>query len=406
METSLFTLPNGLRAVHSRTRSDVACCGLSVNAGSRDEDRTEHGIAHFTEHMLFKGSRKYSAHFINNRLENVGGELNAFTTKEETVLHATILKNDLEKALELIADMAFAPIFPQKETDKERPVIIDEINSYKDNPSELIFEDFEERLFPATTLGRPILGSDTSLQRINAPQLHAFAGQHYTPHNTVLSIVSKHRPQRIEQMINTYFGGQETRQSAHARQTPGQYQQFRETVTRNTFQAHCVIGTHAYSLHDPRRTGLALLNNYLGGPASNSLLNTLLREKHGLVYTIDTNFNTYTDSGMLTIYFGTDKENVEKCCRLIFNELEKLCATPLKEPLLRRIKKQLLGQLAIAADNSEAQMLSRAKSLTVFNKVETQKEIADKVEAVTAAQLQEIAADILQPARLSQLTYV
>ncbi len=406
MDTSLFTLPNGLRVVHSYSRSEVAYCGLAVNTGSRDEDVNEHGIAHFVEHMLFKGTKKHTANFINNRLENVGGELNAFTTKEETTIHATILKNDLEKALELMAEMAFAPTFPEKEADKERPVIIDEINSYKDNPAEQIFDDFEERLFPHSTLGHPILGTAQSLKAISSKQLHAFTQKHYRPHNMVLSIVSKHRLPRIEQLVNKYFSEIKAGENTHPRIAPDKHTRFRETINRKTFQAHCIMGTRAYSLHDPRRVGLALLNNYLGGPASNSLLNTILREKHGLVYTIDTNFNTYSDSGALTIYFGTDKEKVEKCCGLVNNELTKLCAAPLSDMQLQRIKKQLIGQLAIGSDNHEAQMLNRAKSLLVFNKIETQKQLVEKIEAITAAQLHDIAGDVLHPGRLSQLIYL
>lgn len=406
MDTNLFTLPNGLRVVHRQSRSDVAYCGLTINAGTRDEAAAEHGIAHFVEHMLFKGTKKHSAHFINNRLESVGGELNAFTTKEETAVHATILKNDLEKALELIADMVFAPTFPEKEAQKERLVILDEINSYKDNPSEQIFDDFEERLFPGSTLGRPILGNEKSLNNIQAKQLHNFIQKHYNPQDMVLSVVGKQGLQRIEQLALKYFTQPEREQEKTLRSLPGAYKLFRETVSRKTFQSHCVMGTRAYSLHDPRRIGLALLNNYLGGPASNSLLNTILREKHGLVYTIETNYTTYADCGALTIYFGTDKNKVEKCRTLVFKELEKLYKQPLPHLQLHRIKKQLLGQLAIAADNGEAQMLNQAKSILVFNKVETNKQLAEKIEALSAQQLQEIAADILDPEKLSILTYV
>ncbi len=405
MDTYIFTLPSGLRVVHHSSRSDVAYCGLTINAGTRDEFLNEHGIAHFVEHMLFKGTRKHSAHFINNRIESVGGELNAFTTKEETVVHATILKNDLNKALELIAQMAFAPTFPEKETHKERVVILDEINSYKDNPSEQIFDDFEERLFNGATIGRPILGNADTLKHIGTTQLRNFVEQHYHPQNMVLSIVGKFRLHRIEALVNKHFGSFATSGMTPTRTAPESHKLFRETVSRNTFQAHSIIGTRAYQLHDPRRIGLALLNNYLGGPASNSLLNTVLREKHGLVYTIESNYSPYSDCGALTIYFGTDKEQVDKCRDLIFKELEKLCRSSLNQLQLQRIKKQLLGQLAIAADNGEAQMLNQAKHLLVFNQIETNKQLAEKIDALTAVQLQEIAQDIFHPDRLSWLTY-
>ena len=406
MDTTIFTLPSGLRIVHRQHRSEVAYCGLTINAGTRDEADGEHGIAHFVEHTLFKGTQKHSAYFINNRLESVGGELNAFTTKEETVVHATILKHDLNKALELIAQMAFAPTFPEKEVQKERVVIIDEINAYKDNPAEQIFDDFEERLFSGAAIGRPILGNTHSLKNIGSAQLRNFTAQHYHPQNMVLSIVGNFRLPRIEQLAGKHFGSFHLQGTTQARLLPKPCTTFRETVNRNTFQAHCVIGVRAYALHDARRIGLALLNNYLGGPASNSLLNTLLREKHGLVYTIESNYSAYSDCGALNIYFGTDKEQADKCRDLVLKELEKLCQEPMNNLQLQRIKKQLLGQLAIASDNSEAQMLNQGKSLLVFNKVETNKQVAEKIEALTAQQLQDIAQEVFCAEQLSWLIYV
>ncbi|MCL2098727.1 MAG: insulinase family protein [Bacteroidales bacterium] len=406
MDTTIFTLPSGLRIVHRHSRSDVAYCGLTINAGTRDETYEEHGIAHFTEHTLFKGTQKHSAHFINNRLESVGGELNAFTTKEETVIHATILKHDLDKALGLIAQMAFAPTFPEKEVCKERVVILDEINAYKDNPSEQIFDDFEERLFSGAAIGRTILGNTVSLQHIGVPQLRNFVARHYHPQNMVLSIVGKCRLPRVEQLANKHFGAFHLQGTSQSRLAPEPYALFHETIDRNTFQAHCIIGTRAYALHDSRRIGLALLCNYLGGPASNSLLNTILREKYGLVYTIESNYSSYSDCGALSIYFGTDKEQVDKCRDLVIKELEKLCKEAVSALQLQRIKKQLLGQLAIAGDNSEAQMLNQGKSLLVFNKVETRKQIAEKIETITAQQLQDIAQEVFAPKQLSCLIYI
>jgi predicted Zn-dependent peptidase len=378
---------------------------LTVNAGTRDEPLAEHGIAHFVEHMLFKGTKNYSAHFINNRLENVGGELNAFTTKEETVVHATILKNDLGKALELIADMVFNPTFPVKEFERERPVILDEINAYKDNPAEQIFDDFEERLFAQTTIGRAILGNEQSLATLAPQQLHRFVEQHYHPQNMILSVVGKISAKRIEQLSCKYFGDVAARPCMHSRTAPCPCAPFRVPQPRNTYQAHCMIGNRAHSLYHPGRVAASLLTNYLGGPASNSLLNTLLREKHGLVYTVEANYSPYADCGAFNIYFGTDKENVQKCCDIIAATCEKLRETPLDGRLLQRIKKQLIGQLAIAADNAESQMISQAKSLLAFNKVETPEQLKEKINAVTAAELQEIAAEMLHPDRLSTLIY-
>ncbi|MDR0295908.1 MAG: insulinase family protein [Prevotellaceae bacterium] len=406
MDTTIFTLPSGLRVIHCHSRSEAAYCGLTINAGTRDEDPEEHGIAHFVEHMLFKGTQKHSIHFINNRLESVGGELNAFTAKEETVIHATILKNDLGKALELIAQLAFAPAFPEKEIHKERVIIIDEINASKDNPAEQIFDDFEERLFSGATIGRPILGNADSLQQINASCLQNFVAQHYHSQNMVLSVVGNFRPHRVEQLAEKHFGAFHNPGNPQARILPEPCATFRETFTRNTFQAHCIIGTRAYALHDTKRIGLALLNNYLGGPASNSLLNSVLREKYGLVYHIESNYGSFTDCGVLSVYFGTDKEQVEQCRDLVFKEFEKLREEPVNSKQLQRIKKQLIGQLTIAADNGEAQMLNQGKSLLIFNKVDSLKRVAEKIEAVTAEQLLEIVQEIFRAEQLSWLIYV
>ncbi|MDR3180781.1 MAG: insulinase family protein [Prevotellaceae bacterium] len=405
METCQLTLPNGLRIVHRQSRSNVVYCGLAVNAGSRDEPLAEHGIAHFVEHMLFKGTKKYSAHFINNRLENVGGELNAFTAKEETVVHATILKNDLGKALELIADMTFNPTFPSKEFEKERLVILDEINAYKDNPAEQIFDDFEDRLFAQTAVGRSILGNEQSLASLAPQQLFHFVTQYYHPQNMILSIVGKISVKRIEQLSAKYFGAFEARSRTLNHTAPGPYAPFHILQPRNTYQAHCMLGNRAYSLYHPKRVAMSLFTNYLGGPASNSLLSTLLREKHGLVYTVEANYSPYADCGAFSIYFGTDKENVQKCRDIISAAFEKLRETPLEGRALQRIKKQLIGQLAIAADNAESQMISQAKSVLAFNIVETPEQIKEKINAVTAAELQEIAEEMLHPDRLSTLIY-
>ena len=406
MDATIFILPNGLRFVHRRTLSPVAHCGLHINTGTRDEQLAENGIVHLIEHMFFKGTSKRSAYHINNRLENVGGELNAFTTKEETVLHATVLKSDIEKAIELIADMAFRSTFPEKELVKEKEVIIDEINSYKDNPSELIFDDFDELLFAASPLGRPILGTAESLKNILPDHIKTFTAQHYRTSQMVFSTIGKFSPKRIEQLINKHFGEFEnTHANNKLRQLPPAYKIFQVEKERNTFQAHCVMGNRAYSFNDKKRIGLALLTNYLGGPAANSRLNTLLREKHGLVYTIEANYTPYCDCGSATIYFGTDKGNLDQCFDLINKELTLVCTKLFGTAQLHRIKKQLLGQLSISSDNAESQMLSQGKSLTVYNSVETFEQLKAKIDALSAMELQEIANEIFSKDKLSTLIY-
>lgn len=406
MNINRFTLPNGLRFVHCYHTSPVAYCGLSINAGSRDEKATENGLAHLSEHMLFKGTRRRSAGAINNRLENVGGELNAFTTKEETVVHATVLKSDLNKAVELLADIVFRSTFPDRELVKEKEVIADEINVYMDNPSELIFDDFDRWLFAGSSLGKPILGTPKSLAGITAAKLKAFVAQHYRPSQVVFSTVAKVSAKRMEQLAVKYLSEFPAVDARYGRKAPAAYKPFQKTLKRNSFQAHCIIGNRAYSLNDPRRTGLALLVNYLGGPAANSRLNTLLREQNGLVYASDATFTPYEDCGTVTLYFGADKASLNRCVDLIQKELASLRAKAFGVAQLHRIKKQLLGQLLISADNAEAQMLGNAKSIMTYNDVETFEQLKAKIDALTAGELQDIVNEIFAPESLSTLIYM
>jgi predicted Zn-dependent peptidase len=401
-----YTLPNGFRFVHRYHTSPVAYCGLSINAGTRDEQPAENGIAHLVEHMLFKGTQRRSTYYINNRLENVGGELNAFTAKEETVIHATILKGDIERAVELLADLAFRATFPDKELAKEKEVIIDEINSYRDNPAELIFDDFDALLFNGSPLGMPILGTLGTLSAIGVEQLKEFTGQRYHPSQMVFSSIGKINPKRMERLIEKHFGAFPATGNRHCREMPADGQPFQVTKECRTFQTHCILGNRAYSLNDARRTGLALLVNYLGGPAANSRLNTSLREKNGLVYTIEANYTPYCDSGAITVYFGAEKENLTQCMELIRKELRTLCTRTFGAASLHRVKKQLLGQLFISVDNAETQMLSQGKNIMTYDYVETFELLKARIEALTAKELQDIANEIFMPEKLSTLTYV
>jgi predicted Zn-dependent peptidase len=400
-----YILPNGLRVVHRYHPSPVAYCGLSVHAGTRDEIPAENGIAHLAEHMLFKGTQRRSTYYINNRLENVGGELNAFTTKEETVIHATVLKGDMERAVELLADLAFHAIFPIKELQKEKEVIIDEINSYKDHPAELIFDDFDALLFKGSPLGLPILGAPGTLAGIGVEQLKNFTGQHYHPPQMVFSSIGKINPERMERLVEKHFSAFPATGNKHRRKKPAAYKPFHVTKKCRTFQTHCLLGNRAYSLHDAKRTGLALLVNYLGGPAANARLNTSLREKNGLVYTIEANYTPYCDSGAVTVYFGADKENLPQCMELIQKELRVVCHKTFGSASLQRIKKQLLGQLFISADNAETQMLSQGKSVMTYDYVETFELLKARIDALTAQEIQDIANEIFAPEKLSVLTY-
>ncbi|MDR1056159.1 MAG: insulinase family protein [Prevotellaceae bacterium] len=404
-QLQVITLPNGIRIAHIYCKSRVAYCGFTINTGTRDELPDEHGMAHFLEHTLFKGTHKRKAYHINNRLENVGGELNAFTTKEETVIHATVLKSDLEKAIELIADITFNSVFPEKEIEKEKTVIYDEIDSYRDSPSELIFDDFEDLLFTGSPLGRNTLGSKRMLKRFTINDIRRFINRTYNSNQMVFTVIGQVPFTKIQQWCGGYFGLQPANNRAFQRQLPAPYIPFSKTMHKSTFQAHCLIGNRAYEVNNKKRVALSLLTNLLGGPTSNSILNTILREKHGLAYTVETSYTAYADTGVLNIYFGTAKPNLEKCIKLIHTELQKVCNTALSAMQLHKIKKQLTGQLTIACESNEQLMLSLGKSLLALGYYETMHETVNRIQAVTAVDIMEAANEIVAPQYLSTLIY-
>jgi predicted Zn-dependent peptidase len=325
MDITTLQLDSGIKYAFKRISSPVAYCALSVKVGTRDEESVNNGIAHFTEHMLFKGTSKRSASSVNNFLEKLGGELNAYTTKEETVVHATVLKEDLSKAVELLSDLAFNSIFPQKELIKEREIILEEISSYKDTPSELIFDEFEEHIFGRHPLAKPILGTPSSIKKIGVEEIKSFVAKYYVAANMSFSIVADIPAEKGIKLVNKYFAPQGATQtideSKGSDNLAGDENTREKIVNKKTFQAHCIIGSKAYSLYQNERLPLSLLANILGGPALNSRLNLILREKHGLAYTVDATYTPYMDTGLFSIYFGTDKNNIEKCLDLIKKEL-------------------------------------------------------------------------------------
>ena len=406
--TTLFD--NGLRFGFRHASSPVAYCALTINAGTRDENLSQGGIAHLTEHMLFKGTKGRSARSINNFLEKLGGELNAYTTKEETVIHATVLKEDLPKAVELLHDLAFNSIFPENELVKEKEVVLEEIKSYKDTPSEQIYDDFEELLFGTHPLAGNILGTPKTVRRITREDLVNFTKLHYRCENMSFSIVADSKAERCEALARKYFGHMETNEppgivpfrSAHI--PPGNSGGI-HIVSKKSYQAHCVIGGRAYSLYDKRRLPLALLVNVLGGPALNSKLNLLLREKHALAYTVDASYTPFSDTGLFTVYFGTDKTNLDRSLKLINKELNTIIEKGLSMPQLKAAKKQLAGQLAISTDNAESQCLNIGKSLLVFKKVEPMDEVMGKINAITSDQIKEVASEVFSDDNLITLIY-
>lgn len=384
MEFYKYTLPNGIRCIFRRTKSPVAYCSMTVNAGSRDELASEHGIAHFTEHLLFKGTARRRAYHINNRLEKLGGELNAFTSKEETVIHSTTLRSDIDKAAELISDVLFNSTYPEREIEKEREVVLEEIGSYKDSPPERIYDEFEDMLFAGSPLGHNILGTKASVGRFTGGDIASFVGRCYNTDQMVFAVAADITENAFRRVAGRHFGDKPLSPREFGRATPAPQPVFNHSVNRHTHQAHCMMGGRAYDAHDPKRTALSLLVNIIGGPAANSLLNTLLREKYGLTYNIEASYTPYNDTGIAAIYFGTDKDKAARCVELVEKVLSGLRDTALSARQLAQAKKQFTGQLSIAMESREGYMLGAAKSYLIYNDVDSAAEIYRKIQGVTA----------------------
>lgn len=403
MEFYTYRLPNGIRGIHRQVKTTVSYCGLVIGAGSRDEEPRQYGLAHFVEHAFFKGTQRRKAWQVNCRLENLGGELNAFTTKEDTTIHATTLRGDFNKAAELIADIAFHSTFPDKELEREKEVIYDEINTYKDTPSELIFDAFEDLLFSGSELGHNILGSKSSLTRYNGDAMRSFVGRTHTTDQMVFTSVGNFSPKRAEAVALRYFGDAPATTRHYERVAPASVAAFERTVVKHTHQTHCIIGGRAYGMEEDKRLPLSLLINILGGPCANSLLNVELREKHGLSYNIEAGYTPYNDCGNVMIYFSSDHSNEEQCISLIDEQLKRLRTTTLSSRQLAMAKRQFIAQLAISGEGNENYMLSAGKSLLNHDEIDTMEQVYAKINALTAAQLQEVAEEVLD--NMSRLIY-
>ncbi|HOW10161.1 MAG TPA: pitrilysin family protein [Bacteroidales bacterium] len=405
MELFLRTLANGIRLVHHTIPGVVAHCGLVINAGSRDEKENEHGIAHFIEHMLFKGTKKRKPYYILSRLEDVGGELNAYTTKEETAIHASFLKGDYERAIELISDIAFNSVFPEKEIVKEKDVVIEEINSYLDNPAELIFDDFEELIFAGQPIGHSILGTTEVVKSFTQRTISDFISRHYSTDQMVFCSVGNISDEKIEKLFVRYFSSVPQNQKANREIRSWPYEPSFVTKKKDTFQNHCIIGNLAYNVKDERRLCMFLLNNILGGQGLNSRLNLSLREKKGLAYNVESSYNPYCDTGVFTIYFGTDNTYLEKSIKVVLSELELLRTRKLGIVQLSKAKNQFKGYLARGYENHESLMLGLGKSILVFGKAESLEETCSKIEKITSSELLETANEVFNPSGLSTLIY-
>lgn len=398
-----YTLPNGIRGIHRQVKNTVTHCALVINAGSRDEHADQHGLAHFVEHAFFKGTKHRRAWQVNCRLENLGGELNAFTTKEDTTIHATTLRGDFTKAAELIADVAFHSTFPEKELEREKEVICDEINTYKDSPADLIYDTFEDMLFADAELGHNILGCKASLMRYKGNDLRTFIARTHTTDQMVFSSIGNFPVKTAETIANRYFGQQPATTRNFKRIAPDPSRPFEKRIAKHTHQTHCIIGGRAYGISEANRLPLALLINLLGGPSANSLLNVNIREKHGLSYNIEATYTPYGDTGIVAIYFSSDRTNSDQCIELIENELHRLRTTPLTTRRLSMAKKQFIAQLAISSESNESYMLGAGKSLLTHEQIDTMEEVYTKIQALTAQQLTEVAEEIFTG--MSRLIY-
>ena len=406
MITQTHTLPNGLRIVHMPVDSHVAYCGFAVNAGARDENPGEHGLAHFVEHALFKGTCKRKAWHILNRMENVGGELNAYTTKESTFIYSIFMEKDFERAAELISDLITNSQFPENELSKEREVILDEIQSYEDSPSELIFDDFENILYDGHPLGHHILGNKRSLKSFNSTSGKSFLERFYTTGNMVFFSMSRTDFNRVIRIAEKYMTDIPIQTKLPPRIKPEEVKAYEIIKKKKTHLSHVITGCRAYDMHSDEKYPFFLLNNILGGPGMNNRLNVSLREKHGLVYNVESNVTSYTDTGVFSIYFGTDPKNLERASALVEKEISDLRTKKLTATQLAAAKKQVIGQLGVAGDNKESRFLGLGKSFLHFNKYEPLPEVFTKIEKITAEQILEAANHILAPEKLFRLVYM
>lgn len=399
---NIFRVSGDLVCVHRRTQGVVSYIGLAVGAGSRDE-RSRYGLAHFVEHTIFKGTRHRSSWHISNRMESVGGELNAYTSKEETVVYTAAPAGDPGRALELLADLIRYSVFPAAELDKEREVVCEEIKSYLDSPSDSVYDEFEELIYAGSPLAHNILGSESSVHTLTGEDCRGFIDDFYTPDNMVLYIADPSEERKIEALAEKYFGGLSLRRNGPERRVPEMVPEFHEVHDRGGFQAHTLMGARVCSRDSCDRFALFLLNNYLGGPCMNSRLNQELRERRGYVYTVDSTVALMSDCGLLEIYFGSDKEHVGKCRNLVMRELENIAEKPISSAKFERIRRQYIGQLLLTTDHRESMAMSMAKSLLYYGEVHDAGWTSQQMRMVTAEQVRDMARRVLE-AGVSTLT--
>ena len=428
MKYNTYTLDNGLRIIHLPSDSKVVYCGYQINAGTRNEDPGEEGLAHFCEHVTFKGTERRKAWHILNCLESVGGDLNAYTNKEGTVYYSAILKEHIARAVDLLTDIVFHSVYPQAEIDKEIEVICDEIESYNDSPAELIYDEFENIIFKGSPLGHNILGTAEQVRSFKTEDALRFTRKLYQPDNAIFFAYGDIDFKKLVKLLETLnmehgtlnFMNSKTSETPTAEMEAGdanhkvQSSKFKvqskvegQTIVmqKNTHQAHVMIGTHAYDVNDSRRMPLYLLNNMLGGPGMNAKLNLALREHNGLVYTVESTMVAYGDTGVWSIYFGCDEHDVKRCLRLVRKELDKFMQKPLSDAQLKAAKKQIKGQVGVACDNRENFALDFGKSFLHYGWEKNVDRLYEQVDEITAEQIQAVAQELFDKDRLTTLIF-
>ncbi|MEJ7557024.1 MAG: pitrilysin family protein [Pedobacter sp.] len=405
MEYNVHTLPNGIRLLHVPSASTISHSCIIINSGSRDEEENQSGLAHFIEHLIFKRTEKRNTNQILNRLESVGADLNAYTTKEYTCIHASFLNPYLDRTLELFNDIVFHSTFPEEEMEKEKGVILDEIASYQDQPEEAIYDDFEDLVFASHPMGRNILGSAESVTSLQRADILKFIAENYHTDKIVIAVIGNYSLSQLVRIGTRHYADIKENPYKEQRLIPKKQPVFTNSQVKPISQAHTVLGCQAYSLHDPYKTGLLLLNNHFGGTGMSSVLNLQIREKHGIAYTIESGYSPLTDTGIFTLYFGTDVEKVDKALSLINKEFKKLREHPLTEIQLQKAKNKFIGQIALGEENRIGLIISMAKSLLEYDRIDDLETVFKKIQAVTTADTASIGAEILDERNLSSLTF-
>jgi predicted Zn-dependent peptidase len=405
MEYNVHTLPNGIRLLHVPSASAISHACILVNTGSRDEKEHQSGLAHFIEHLIFKRTEKRSTNQILNRLESVGADLNAYTTKEYTCIHASFLNPYLERSLELFSDIVFHSTFPEEELEKEKSVILDEISSYLDQPEEAIYDDFEDLVFAGHPLGHNILGTTSSVEGLNREEVKKFIQDNHHTDEIIVAVLGNYSLDKLIRIGTKHYEAVPKNTKKRLRTAPGKAAVVNIVSEKPISQAHVVLGTQAYSLHHPYKTGFLMLNNLLGGTGMSSILNLQIREKYGIAYTIESGYSPLTDTGLFTLYFGTDKEKTEKALKLIYKEFKKLKDNPLTEKQLQNAKNKFIGQIALGEENRIGLIISMAKSLLEYDSIDDLQTVFRKIQAVTTSDMANIANEMLDESNLSALTF-